>query len=212
MVNSWNIKDPLGYKLNLQQEYAPDFWQWIQGGQIIYSESGNLAIFFDQEVVKTFSQDEERIKANSEKFGNMNKQSKWRKSGWIAQGNKLYITIYQKNTKKSRKLNLKYDTSEMSIDTDADKLVFIHQHVEHGFYVFALYDTQRVVFIQIDEKSLFGEEMAPRWPGSQQSVISGGSVGMGSMSGSMLSIPQSQKAMKKQKGLKTKVVYFDDIL
>lgn len=108
---------------------------------MIYSENANLCIFFDQEVVKTFSQDEERIKSNSAKFGNMNKASKWRKNGWVAQGNKLYITVYQKDTKKSRKLQLKYETSEMSIDSDGDKLVFVYQNQHNGLYVFALYDT-----------------------------------------------------------------------
>ena len=76
----------------------------------------------------------------------------------------------------------------MSIDADADKLIFVYENANQGLYVFALYDTQRVVFIQIDEKSVFGEEPV-RWQGSQQSVISGGSVGMGSMSGSFVSLP-----------------------
>lgn len=29
LVNSWNIKDPIQYKKNLQKTFDPDFWQWL---------------------------------------------------------------------------------------------------------------------------------------------------------------------------------------
>ena len=29
LVNSWNIKDTIGYKLDLQANLDPDFWQWL---------------------------------------------------------------------------------------------------------------------------------------------------------------------------------------
>lgn len=55
MVNSWNIKDPIQYKLDIQKEFEPEYWQWIQRDQIIYSSCQNIQIFIDQEVVKTFT-------------------------------------------------------------------------------------------------------------------------------------------------------------
>jgi hypothetical protein len=47
LVNSWNIKDPLQYKLDLQSSLEPDLWQWIQSDQIIYSDKNDLSIFID---------------------------------------------------------------------------------------------------------------------------------------------------------------------
>ena len=78
LVNSWNIKDPLQYKRDLQATLEPDLWQWVQNDQIIYSQS--ISIFIDQEVVKSFSQDEDRLKTNAN-YGNYNKNGHLRKKG-----------------------------------------------------------------------------------------------------------------------------------
>ena len=45
LVNSWNIKDTLQYKIDLQATHEPDFWQWIPANQILYT--GNISIFFE---------------------------------------------------------------------------------------------------------------------------------------------------------------------
>ena len=55
MVNSWNIKDPIQYKLDLTTSHEPEFWQWIPEGQIIYSKCGRSRYLIDNEVVKTFT-------------------------------------------------------------------------------------------------------------------------------------------------------------
>jgi hypothetical protein len=111
LVNSWNIKDPLQYKLDLQSSLEPDLWQWIQSDQIIYSDTNDLSIFIDQEVVKTFSQDQDRISSNKT-YGNLNKSGNLRKPGQFSQGNTLYLSAYQKQTKKCKKLQLNYKCSD----------------------------------------------------------------------------------------------------
>ena len=96
----------------------------------------------------------------------MNKSSAWRKKGWVSQGNNLYLTVHQKHTKKSQKLELNYQRAEMLIDSDNDKLVYIFQSENSGLFIFAIYDTQRVVFIQIEEQKLFGEDDELAWGGT----------------------------------------------
>ena len=85
-----------------------------------------LMIFVDQEVIKTFSQDQSRIDDNKS-YGNMNKNSKNRKAGQFSQGNKMYLSIYQKSTRKCRKLALDYVKAEYGIDSDEDKLSMIFE-------------------------------------------------------------------------------------
>lgn len=51
--------------------------------------------------------------------------SKSRKLGQWAQGNKLYLTAYQKQTRKCRKILIDYAKSEFGIDSDNDKLALI---------------------------------------------------------------------------------------
>ena len=94
MDNSWNIKDPIQYKLDLQDTYEPEFWQWIPNGQIVYSSDQKTRIFVDQEVVKQFTQDQARIKLNAAQ-GNMNKNAKKRQLGQWSQGNSLYLSLYE---------------------------------------------------------------------------------------------------------------------
>lgn len=55
----------------------------------------------------------------------MNKNSKSRKSGEWAQGNKLYLTCYQNGTKKCRKLPLSYEKPDYAIDSDLDKVACV---------------------------------------------------------------------------------------
>lgn len=156
LVNSWNIQDVLKYKRDLQEVWEPDFWQWLQRDQIVHSktqtETSGIQLFVDQEVVKTFSQDQSRIAFNK-KGGNINANSKSRKSGDWAQGNKLYLTCYQNDTKKCRKIQLDYDRPDFGIDGDNDKVALIFQSdvypfelgeekgvVDSRYYIFALYD------------------------------------------------------------------------
>jgi hypothetical protein len=80
MVNSWNIKDPIQYKTDLTISHEPEFWQWIPDGQIIYSDCGRSRYLIDNEVVKTFTQDQKRIEVNN-KNGNMNSNAKKRVKG-----------------------------------------------------------------------------------------------------------------------------------
>ena len=55
LVNSWNIKDPLQYKLDLQQSLeparslavGPNIPRWVQSDQIIYSTTNDLSIFIN---------------------------------------------------------------------------------------------------------------------------------------------------------------------
>lgn len=83
-------------------------------------------IFVDQEVVKTFSQDQQRIESNA-KYGSMNGNSKNRKAGQFSQGNKMHLSVYQKGTRKCRKLMLDYAKAEFGIDSDEDKLALIFE-------------------------------------------------------------------------------------
>lgn len=57
----------------------------------------------------------------------MNKNSKNRKAGQFSQGNKMYLSAYQKTTRKCRKIMLDYAKSEFAIDPDDDKLAFIFE-------------------------------------------------------------------------------------
>lgn len=57
----------------------------------------------------------------------MNKNSKNRKAGQFSQGNKVYLSVYQKSTRKCRKLMLDYFKAEYSIDSDEDKLVLLFE-------------------------------------------------------------------------------------
>ena len=200
-MNSWNIKDPIQYKLDLQENYDPDFWQWMQADQIIYNQ--NVCIFFDQEVIKTFSQDQERLAFNK-KQGNMNRNAAKRRKGQHAQGNKIYLSLWHYPSRTCIKLPIDFSSSELELDADSDKLIFIYQRGDVS--VFAIYDTSRIVFIQIDESHLFEEEATVRH----------------SLMTSQLSRPSKHKSfigaasvandLPKKQFLKTKVIFFEDIL
>lgn len=75
-------------------------------------------------MVKTFSQDEDRLKTNAN-YGNYNKNGHLRKKGMWSQGNSLYLTAYQKSTKKCVKLPLNYRSQDYTLDSDNDKIVFL---------------------------------------------------------------------------------------
>jgi hypothetical protein len=73
----------------------------------------------------------------------MNRNSKNRRKGQYSQGNKIYLTAYQRSTKRNVKLPLDYNLSELSLDSDADQLCMVSEDI------IAIYDTQRVVFVQL---------------------------------------------------------------
>ena len=66
-----------------------------------------------------------------------------------SQGNSLYLTAYQKSTKKCVNLPLNYKSQDYSLDSDNDKILFLFEQSNSGetYYVFAIFDTQRIVFV-----------------------------------------------------------------
>lgn len=233
LVNSWNIQDVLKYKRDLQETYEPDYWQWLQRDQIVHSppqkRTPSLQLFVDQEVVKTFSQDQSRIGFNKDNQGNMNKNAKCRRSGEWAQGNKLYLTCYQNETKKCRKLPLDYSDTNYGIDGDLDKIEVIFQSdvfpfdlgeekgvVDSRYYIFALYDLQRVVFLQINDADLFfGEDKdinADNKSVAQSSVTASSFKSKFLTESMMTGYKKGKHKGRVPKTMKSRVVYFDELL
>ena len=60
-----------------------------------------------------------------------------------SQGNALYLTAYQKSTKKCVKLPLNYKSQDYTLDSDNDKIVFLFENSDQNetYYVFAIFDT-----------------------------------------------------------------------
>jgi len=86
----------------------------------------------------------------------MNRNAKKRKRGQYAQGNTIYLSAYDKLTKSCVKLPLDYSLSDISLDSDNDKLIQIYSH--QGLFVFAIYDTSRIAFVQVELVNLFDSE------------------------------------------------------
>ena len=80
---------------------------------------------------------------------------------------------------------------------------FLYQNFteQENFYVFAIYDTQRIAFVQLNEHQLFedlGGDLFSQGSSPNKSFISS--------QGSRANFGTSQQFMK------TKVIYFDEIL
>ena len=56
----------------------------------------------------------------------MNKNASKRKKGELAQGNKIYLSLWHYPTKSCIKLPLDYNKSELELDADLDKLTFVY--------------------------------------------------------------------------------------
>ena len=150
----------------------------------------------------------------------MNRNSKSRRAGQWAQGNNLYLTAYQKGTKKVRKLALSYSKAELGIDGDLDKLEMVFESElgkdgDSRYYVFALYDLQRVVFIQFNDKDLFlgKDEDAFEQVSQGKSSVSASSYNSKYLSENMMSgVKKGAKNERKPPSLKTRVYFYDDLL
>lgn len=132
----------------------------------------------------------------------MNKNAKIRRKGQHAQGNTMYLSMWYYPTKSCIKLPIDFSTSELELDADHDKLVFIYRRGDIS--IFAIYDTNRIIFVQIDENHLFEEEATVR-----HSVMT--SQMSRSNKKSFIGAASVKTGPKKQ-FLKTKVIFFDDIL
>ena len=172
----------------------------------------------------------------------------------------MYLSAYQKTTRKCRKILLDYAKAEFAIDPDDDKLAFLFesepflpqqgpapinlkgtpkpnkrgaggvpplggsanikkdsdlalQENASRYYVFAMYDTQRIVLIQFNDSDIFeGEDDV----GKEESVFSGAtgsSIVSKYLTDSQLSGKDGAKKKKKKapKSLKTKIIYYDDL-
>lgn len=77
------------------------------------------------------------------------------------------------------------------------------------YYVFAMYDTQRIVLIQFNDQEMFEMEDEKSMSGSVRSGATGSTINSKYLTDSQLSGNKKKKA--KPKSLKTKVIYYDDL-